>query len=130
MSIHTIIITAFLVPLGIAVLHQDRLRGGRLFALAFVLSLGLVGLGMLYCRANCNFAGCFALTTSLTTTIYLILFRLIRDRYFAVYQREPVLSRAATKFVDIVLTMVISFGTVGLSYLIGKYLCLQVFACL
>ena len=130
MSIHTIIITAFLVPLGIAVLQQGHLRRRRVFALAFVLSLGLAGLGVLYCRVNCNFAGCFALTTSLTTTIYLILFRLIRDRYFAVYQREPVLSRAAIKFVDIVLTIVISFGTVGLSYLIGKYLCQQVFTCL
>ena len=128
MIIHTIVSMVFLTSLGIAAYNKRKLNNNRTFLMFLALSILQIAGGCWYGLWAHSIIGCYVLGFSQLTLVYLILYRLVRDRYYLIYKREPELTRNATRLVDVVLTLLLSACTILIPYLLTSYFCNRLIA--
>jgi hypothetical protein len=108
----------FLPFIWLLVFDQENLKKKNVFIKYLLISIGILILGIIYQRLSNTENKSLVYFGSQMTIIFLILYKVIRIPYYWIFKREPEISKYPEKLVDIIPTLIVIIGTIGLPLLI------------
>ncbi len=123
MNIDLIIHFIFFIPLlWIAIFEQQNLKYKNIFLKYLIISFGVIFLGILYDTFLAKENKSIVYFSSQMTLTFLLLYKLIRIPYYLIFKREPEISKLPKNKIDIIPTLIITTGTLGLPFIIDTYI--------
>ncbi|WP_262733135.1 hypothetical protein [Gaetbulibacter sp. NE] len=121
MNIDKIIYVLLFIPfLWILIFDQQKLKKRTVFIKYLLISIGILMIGILYQNHSETENRFLVYIGSQMTLIFLILFKIIRIPYFMIFKREPEFNAYGGKWIDKIITLIITIGTVALPLLIDS----------
>jgi len=119
MNIDKILYFLLFIPfIWILLFDQENLKNKKVFIKYLLISIGILIFGIIYQKTSITENKSLVYYGSQMTIAFILIYKLIRIPYYWIFKREPEISQYPDRFIDIIPSLIVIIGTVGLPYLI------------
>ena len=123
MNFEIIAFIVVLVPFfWVLMFKQEKLKNDNVFLRYLLLSILVMGFGILYEYELTNMEKSMVYFISQMTFIFVVLYKIIRIPYYLIFKREPEISEYPEKWIDYIPTLIVALGTLILPFLIDTFI--------